>query len=278
MFAASDSRDELRCAECGAFFYWPLPTARELKDFYEGQWSDSNTEYKSHYGDPVYEAQNARLCFVHRIELLKERGYSGRLLDVGSAYGTFLQMSAAAGWRAEGLDLSEEACRETAARTGCVVHCAIIETLDMPDETYDFIHASQVIEHVVDPAAFLRAAYRLLKPGGAVLVATPIIPPIIVRATHHLQNLVIPVVSRGREKPYPWAVHYPFHVVIHTPDSLRGLLRKTGFEPVWEKMFPWRAFDQANLKWTIFYHCMNALFRLTRSGMNIDMLAVKPRR
>lgn len=39
-------------------------------------------------------------------------------------------------------------------------------------EGYDFVLSSQVLEHVVDPLAYLKECYRVLKPGGAVLVTT----------------------------------------------------------------------------------------------------------
>ncbi len=49
-----------------------------------------------------------------------------------------------------------------------------IEAIDLPDNTYDVIIAHQVIEHVDDQKA-LAELFRILKPGGFVLLTTPVI-------------------------------------------------------------------------------------------------------
>jgi len=275
VFDAAPGRDEFRCAACGAFFFWPLPSEEEQKSFYESQWAQDDTQYRRDYCDPEQQAINLRLNFMPRLDLLAQRGYMGKLLDVGCSVGTFLRAAKERGWSVEGLDLGESACALTAAEVGCPVHCGTLDTLELPDGTYDVIHASQVIEHVLDPRAFLSAAWRLLKPGGALILATPIIEPSIYCVTHHIQSILVPFVSRGRERPYPWAVHYPFHVILHSPQSLRQTIESQGFCIVHERKIPWLNFQGMNLKWRIFYHGMNALSRALRAGMNMDVLAVR---
>lgn len=49
-----------------------------------------------------------------------------------------------------------------------------IEAIDLPDDTYDVIIAHQVIEHV-DDAKALSELHRILKPGGFVVLTTPVI-------------------------------------------------------------------------------------------------------
>ncbi len=275
VFAADAAHDEVRCPDCGLFFYVPLPTPEEQKAFYDGQWADGASEYHALFDNTALEAENLRFSFEPRLELFAARGYSGRILDVGCSVGTFLKAAKARGWDVHGLDLGEEACARTAAAVGCPVHCATLETLDRPDGSFDVIHASQVIEHVLDPAAFLAAARRLLRPGGALLVATPIIEPAVYRLTHFWQAPLIPRISGGRERAYPWAVHHPFHVYVHSSKSLRLLMEKAGFDIAHEKVVPWQSFAGMNAKWRAFYHLMNILFHLTGTGMNIDILAVK---
>jgi trans-aconitate methyltransferase len=43
----------------------------------------------------------------------------------------------------------------------------------VPDATYDFLHASHVLEHVRDPEATLRRWWEVLKPGGHLVVLVP---------------------------------------------------------------------------------------------------------
>jgi SAM-dependent methyltransferase len=44
---------------------------------------------------------------------------------------------------------------------------------DVLDDTFDVVIADQVLEHVVQPAAALRSAGAMLKPGGLLLISTP---------------------------------------------------------------------------------------------------------
>jgi SAM-dependent methyltransferase len=44
---------------------------------------------------------------------------------------------------------------------------------EVSDETFDFVHASHVLEHVPDPAAALATWLRVVKPGGYVVVLIP---------------------------------------------------------------------------------------------------------
>lgn len=275
IFSASEDRDEWRCSGCGALFYWPLPTPEEQKAFYDSQWSESGSEYVGHFCDPAYEAANLRNSFLPRLDRFAKQGLSGRLLDVGCSVGTFLKAAKERGWDVRGIDLGQQACARTAESVGCRVHCGTIETAELEPGSFDVVHASQVIEHVLDPRAFVQAARRLTRPGGALLLATPVVEPVVFNATFHLQKWLIPRVSGGRERPFPWAVHYPFHVIVQTTRSLRLLLESQGFEIVHIRLVPWMHFTGMNTKWRAFYRAMNVVFRLTGSGMNVDMLAIR---
>jgi SAM-dependent methyltransferase len=45
-------------------------------------------------------------------------------------------------------------------------------TLPLPDESFDAVLSTQVLEHVADPAVYLRESFRLLRPGGRMLLST----------------------------------------------------------------------------------------------------------
>lgn len=49
-----------------------------------------------------------------------------------------------------------------------------IEKIDLPDNSFDFVYCSHVLEHVDDSRA-IPELYRIVKPGGIVLVMVPLI-------------------------------------------------------------------------------------------------------
>lgn len=63
--------------------------------------------------------------------------------------------------------------------------------LPYPDNSFDIVIASHVLEHVAQPDVILREMDRVLKKGGAMLVATPTKPPVIAaldRWQHHIRH------------------------------------------------------------------------------------------
>ncbi|MFO7709661.1 MAG: class I SAM-dependent methyltransferase [Desulfobacterales bacterium] len=45
--------------------------------------------------------------------------------------------------------------------------------LPFPDATFDVVHSSELIEHLLDTESFLQECLRVLKPGGRLVVSTP---------------------------------------------------------------------------------------------------------
>jgi SAM-dependent methyltransferase len=44
--------------------------------------------------------------------------------------------------------------------------------LEVPDDQFDIVVSTQVLEHVADPRLYLAEAFRVLKPGGCLLIST----------------------------------------------------------------------------------------------------------
>jgi len=96
----------------------------------------------------------------------------GRLLDFGCGVGRYVGRMAAAGWRAEGLDISAEAVR-LGREAGLTLHQGTLPGSRLPAESYDAVTMWQALEHVPSPKATLAAVARLLRPGGRVAVICP---------------------------------------------------------------------------------------------------------
>jgi 2-polyprenyl-3-methyl-5-hydroxy-6-metoxy-1,4-benzoquinol methylase len=96
----------------------------------------------------------------------------GYLLDVGCGGGAFLKRLTESGWQAEGIDF-DPAAVEHARSKGLHVRLGSLEEQRYPDNHFDAITMSHVIEHIHEPLRLLQECHRILKPKGYLVIATP---------------------------------------------------------------------------------------------------------
>ncbi len=96
----------------------------------------------------------------------------GYLLDVGCGSGNRLKLLQQLGWDVEGVDLDPMAVQQ-AEDKGLRVRFGKLEQQKYPDNHFDVITMSHIIEHVQDPLTLLAECYRILKPGGEIVIVTP---------------------------------------------------------------------------------------------------------
>ncbi|MGW7435231.1 methyltransferase domain-containing protein [Streptomyces sp. NPDC054849] len=100
------------------------------------------------------------------------------VLDVGCGPGTItadLAELVAPGGRVTAVDAAEDVLAQARAHAqerglGAVVSfgTADVHALDFPDDSFDVVHAHQVLQHVGDPVQALREMRRVCRPGGVV--------------------------------------------------------------------------------------------------------------
>ena len=142
----------------------------------------------------------------------------GRLLDVGCGNGEFLKFARNHGWDVTGIDFDEKAITE-AGSSGLDVRLGSIEVIDS-EEKFDFICLSHVIEHVYDPAEFVRSCYSRLNDGGVLWLETPNI--------EGFGNSIYKSNWRGLEPPR--------HLILFNREAISELSLKMGFVSVKQKL------------------------------------------
>ncbi len=100
-----------------------------------------------------------------------------RLLDIGCGGGLIAEPMARLGAHVTGIDASEKnigVARVHAEKTGLAIdyrHTAA-EDLAEAGEQFDIVLALEIVEHVADTDAFIRACLQCLRPGGLLILST----------------------------------------------------------------------------------------------------------
>jgi len=114
------------------------------------------------------ERRLAALNAQWRLDLIRTRTPSGKLLEIGCARGDFLQV--ARGWfDACGVEPNPELA-DSSSQVAPVYRDVIERT---PWNDFDVIASFHVIEHVDSPRRFMHAAAERLKSGGLLAIETP---------------------------------------------------------------------------------------------------------
>jgi 2-polyprenyl-3-methyl-5-hydroxy-6-metoxy-1,4-benzoquinol methylase len=137
----------------------------------------------------------------------------GRLLDFGCGGGEFLCRMRDQGWKVTGMDASLEVVRELRERLGLRAYAGTLPHPKLHPNTFDVVCMWSSLEHVHQPLEALRAAYRLLTPGGRLYLTVP----------------------NFESWPYRWFRHnwfgleLPRHLTHFTASTLRTMVEVAGF-------------------------------------------------
>jgi 2-polyprenyl-3-methyl-5-hydroxy-6-metoxy-1,4-benzoquinol methylase len=191
----------------------PQPSAAALTDLYSEDYFRAQTSADGGYADYLRNEIGWRRTARERIRRLGLRSTGASILDVGAACGFFVAEARLAGLAAEGVEISSWAAAW--ARQHLDVPITTGSIADVPNnQYYDIVTAWEVLEHVSDPADFLKAVASRLKPGGSVLLSTPDYSALVPRLFG--QRWI------GWQK-------VPEHLSFFSQQSLRRLLRDVGF-------------------------------------------------
>lgn len=144
-----------------------------------------------------------------------------RVLDVGCGAAPALRYLTLLGYDTFGADLMRYPLQQSRvlAPTASVVCNDLNESMAFGDASMDVILAADVIEHLPRGAPLIRECFRVLRPGGYVLIST-VNAWDLRRWTHPRLGRVWPALTD------------PTHLHFYSPPELKRTLRDAGFEAV----------------------------------------------
>ncbi len=96
--------------------------------------------------------------------------FKGKILDAGCNIGNFVSLDPK---NIFGVDIDKKAILKTHERGLSCCLMNIEENMGLKNNSLDGIHASQIIEHLDKPLDVLKEFYKILKPGGLLVLAAP---------------------------------------------------------------------------------------------------------
>jgi 2-polyprenyl-6-hydroxyphenyl methylase / 3-demethylubiquinone-9 3-methyltransferase len=133
------------------------------------RWWDKASEFK-----PLHAINPLRLNFIDGLIGLQGK----RVLDVGCGGGILSESMAEKGADVTGIDLGDKALKVAKLHqleSGSKVDYRLISVEDLSKEqsaSFDVVTCMEMLEHVPDPEAIVRACAQLVKPGGSVFFST----------------------------------------------------------------------------------------------------------
>ncbi|NBF41443.1 MAG: methyltransferase domain-containing protein [Spirochaetes bacterium] len=218
--ARFEHRTYVRCADCGMIY---LRSFEAPRDYPEGYFFE---EYRRQYGRTYLEdAPQIRRTGHRRLEdVARAAGHSGtgRLIDIGCAYGPFLSAAAERGYTPVGVDVSGAAVSYVVSELGFPAFRMALEELAASEKRPRELERGgaavvtmwYVIEHLPDLTDALSVVSDLLEPGGVFAFSTPNATGVSARRSRR---------DFLRRSP-------PDHFTVWSPRTARQVLARYGFE------------------------------------------------
>jgi len=165
--------------------------------------------------DPTFvsQAKGREITFARSLNYIEKHAKKGKILDIGTAGGTFLHVAKQRGWEVYGLEPNTWLCDWGKKHYGIDISHKSLFDQQYPDNFFDVVTLYDVLEHMGDPKRTLQECNRILKPGGILVVNYPDIGSWLSR------------LMRRR-----WIFLLSVHIYYFTRPTIKAMLAKTGFK------------------------------------------------
>ena len=199
------------CKQCKFVLSNPYVPEKDIVEFY------SQLEDKEYSAEAEGRSKNFKTLFK-RLKRLKP---GSTLLDIGAASGIFLNLANKEGYETAGVEPSGPLVKEAKERYDIDLFNGTVEQYK-PGRKFSVITMLDIIEHLVEPDAFMSSVDDLLEEGGHLVIVTPDVNSFAAR------------IMGSR-----WWHYRIAHINFFNLPSLRFLLDKHNYDIVLKKKYVW---------------------------------------
>ena len=213
-------QEYFRCRSCKSLFSIRVATDKELVDFYNSYYNESNLNIPK----VARESLHSRVS-----KFSKYRTSLNSLCDIGFGAGALLDAAGHAGWQCFGSEFSPDSILIGHSK-GWTVHQGDLSSEDLVGP-FDVVTIVETLEHVQSPNRILIHAKDRLREGGLVFGTTP-----------NSESLNARILG-GR-----WSlITFPEHPILLSTRAIQLLLENLGFENIKVKSQGFNPYDLIQL-------------------------------
>jgi 2-polyprenyl-3-methyl-5-hydroxy-6-metoxy-1,4-benzoquinol methylase len=205
----------VRCEDCSLVFANPQVDEELVLAEYRAGEESANDLWIDVLTSPR-QLELDRAKFAEILDELEPYRGGGRVLDVGTSIGLFLQLARERGWSGVGTEFGSRALAYAREQFGLDVHDRPLAELGLEPGSFDVVTLNSVLEHVNRPLELLAEVRPLLRPGGALFLIVPNVDSLACRVLHEQA-----ATFDGRN-----------HLIYFSPATLRAALATSGFSVV----------------------------------------------
>jgi 2-polyprenyl-3-methyl-5-hydroxy-6-metoxy-1,4-benzoquinol methylase len=207
----------LKCRGCGYVYADMSLTDEELFTLYNEQFF-SGAEFVDYVADESFLRKNVRLR-LKVLEKFLDPARHRRLLEVGSAYGFFLDEVKSHFESVQGIDITDAGVRHASEKLKLDVVQADFLAHNYGEQRFDVVCLWDTIEHLRAPQLYIEKIARYTEPGAFLAITTA-----------DVQSL------NARLRGESWRMfHPPTHLHYFSSATLTRLLDRHGFDVVYNR-------------------------------------------
>jgi 2-polyprenyl-3-methyl-5-hydroxy-6-metoxy-1,4-benzoquinol methylase len=214
----------VRCQNCSLAYQYPSLNEEDIKRIYDTEYFENPLPlniygYKNYgiYKDKLIADWRLTLQDLGLSDLLNNGNFQKRILDVGCAYGFFLDFMRSRGYLPYGVDISFHAVKFAREKLNLEnVFVGELESLNFGEEFFDIVTMFHIIEHLTEPKKSLKEVHRILKKDGILILQFPVIDSLVYK------------IYKKKWRQF----RVPEHTFYFSKNTISLLLKKTGFSPL----------------------------------------------